>query len=498
MAAVAHICCRLDGIPLAIELAAARVALLPPAALLARLERRLAVLTGGARDLPERQRTLRAAIDWSYGLLTEDERRLSRRLAVFAGGCTLDAAEAVCAAGPAEFAEWGGDVLEGLASLVDKSLLRSEQGGSAEPRFTMLETIREYGLEQLAAGGDAEAPRRRHAAYYLRVAERAEPALTGAAQGTWLARLEGEHDNLRAALRWSRDSGETVLGLRLAGALWRFWYVRGHLSEGRAWLDGLLALTTSEGPDAAVRAKALTGAGVLANIQGDYDHATALCEESLALYRGLHDARGAAVALNILGNLAMSQGAYARAVALSEESLALHREIGDKRGIAVGLNNLGVIVLHQGSYERAATLCAESVALNRELGDKRGISAALHNLGDVAREQGDYARASSLYAEGLALYQAMGNKEGVAGCLEAVAGAAYAQGQMERATRSYAAAEALRDAIGAPLTSTNRATHDQALVNARRALGEPAFAAAWAAGAALSMDQAVAEVAAGV
>jgi len=291
------------------------------------------------------------SIDWSYGLLTEDERKLLRRLAVFAPGCTLDAAEAVCpAAGPDEFAEWGGDVLEGLASLVDKSLLRSEQG--TEPRFTMLETIREYGLEQLASVGEAEALRRRHAAHYLAVAKRAEPALTGAEQGTWLARLEGEHDNLRAALQWSRDSGESALGLRLAGALWRFWYVRGHLSEGRAWLDGLLALTTSDRePDvAAIRAKALTGAGVLANIQGDYDRATVLCEESLTLYRRLDDTRGPAVALNILGNLAMNQGAYARAVALSEESLALYRTLGDKRGMAVALNNLGVVLLHQGAY----------------------------------------------------------------------------------------------------------------------------------------------------
>ncbi len=381
MAAVADICRRLDGIPLALELAAARVALLPPAALLARLDRGahghtpLQLLTGGARDAPTRQRTLRAAIDWSYGLLTEDERTLLRRLAVFAGGCTLDAAEAVCpAAGLDEFTEWDGDVLEGLASLVDKSLLRSEQG--AEPRFSMLETIRAYGLEQLAAVGETEASRRRHAAHYLVVAQRAEPALTGAEQGTWLARLEGEHDNLRAALQWSRDSGESALGLRLAGALWRFWYVRGHLSEGRAWLDGLLALTTSDKePDvAAIRAKALTGAGVLANIQGDYDRATVLCEESLTLYRRLDDTRGAAVALSILGNLAMNQGAYARAVALSEESLALYRTLGDKRGMAVALNNLGVVLLHQGAYERSAALCEESLTLNREL-DEKGVSA---------------------------------------------------------------------------------------------------------------------------
>ncbi len=505
MAAVADICRRLDGIPLALELAAARVALLPPAALLARLDRGahghtpLQLLTGGARDAPTRQRTLRAAIDWSYGLLTEDERTLLRRLAVFAGGCTLDAAEAVCpAAGLDEFTEWDGDVLEGLASLVDKSLLRSEQG--AEPRFSMLETIRAYGLEQLAAVGETEASRRRHAAHYLVVAQRAEPALTGAEQGTWLARLEGEHDNLRAALQWSRDSGESALGLRLAGALWRFWYVRGHLSEGRAWLDGLLALTTSDRePDvAAIRAKALTGAGVLANIQGDYDRATVLCEESLTLYRRLDDTRGPAVALNILGNLAMNQGAYARAVALSEESLALYRTLGDKRGMAVALNNLGVVLLHQGAYERSAALCEESLTLNRELDDKRGISAALHNLGDVAREQGDYRQAVALYAESLALYRTMGDSEGIAGCLEAVARVAYAQGQMERATRFYAAAATLRDAIGASLTSTNRTTHDQALVNARITLGEPAFAAAWAAGAALSMDQADAEVAASV
>ena len=537
VAAVAHICCRLDGIPLALELAAARVALLPPAALLARLERRLVVLTGGARDLPERQRTLRAAIDWSYGLLTEDERRLSRRLAVFAGGCTLDAAEAVCpAASLDEFAEWGGDVLEGLASLVNKSLLRSEQG--AEPRFSMLETIREYGLEQLAAGGEAEALRRRHATHYLAVAERAEPALTGAAQGTWLARLEGEHDNLRAALRWSRESGESALGLRLAGALWRFWYVRGHLSEGRAWLDGLLALPANdEGPDsAASRAKALTGAGVLANIQGDYDRATALCEESVALYRGLGDKQGMAVALNVLGDVAVKQGDYERAITLSEDSLALQRERGDKRGIAVALNNLGSVVQnHHGDYGRAVVLFEESLALFQDLGEKRGIALLSTNLGEVARYRHDYRRAATLleeslilarelgdtwimgitityladvardqnnheqantlYREGLALYQTMSDKVGIAGCLEGVAGASCMQGQMERAARLFGAAAALRNVIGAPLSPISRITYDRTVAATREALGEITFAAAWAAGQALPLEQAVVEAA---
>ncbi|HZS86351.1 MAG TPA: tetratricopeptide repeat protein [Chloroflexota bacterium] len=490
--AVAEICARLDGLPLAIELAAARVPLLPPRALLARLEQtsaRLRVLTGGARDLPARQQALRATIAWSYELLTAEEQALLRRLAVFAAGCSLDAAETVCGAdGPG-----GGDVLEGLTSLMDKSLLRREDGTDAEPRFGMLETIREYGLEHLAESGETEALRRQHAAYYRVLAEQAEPALTGPDQPRWLGRLEREHDNLRAALQWARESRDALAGLHLAGTLWRFWYTHGHLTEGRAWLEGFLDASRDAEVPLAVRAKALIGAGVLANMQADYERAAELCEESLSLYRALVDLQGIAVALNVLGNVAVNQGDFERAVNLSEESLALQRQVGQKRGIALALNNLAHVVLQQGDHQRAAALCEESLALARELGESRSIAAALTHLADIARDQGSDEQAAAMYAEGLPLLRSIGDHHGVAICLEGVAAAHGALGRQERAARLCGAAAALRDATGAPLPSVDRASFDRTLSAARAALGTAAFEAAWAAGQALSPDQAIDE-----
>ena len=263
---VARICRQLDGLPLAIELAAARIKLLPPATLLARLDNRLAVLTGGARDLPERQQTMRRAIAWSYDLLHAGEQALFRRLSVFAGGCTLAAVEEVCAASD----DLQGDVLDWLGSLVDKSLLWQQEQPDGEPRVAMLETIHDYGAEMLAQRGEAAAMRERHAAYYLALAEDAAPALTGPQQAAWLVRLEREHDNIRAALRWTLESGEVRMGLQMAGALWRFWYVRGNLSEGYGWLEQLIAATPTNGDIAAtIQARALNGAGVLAHSLDD-------------------------------------------------------------------------------------------------------------------------------------------------------------------------------------------------------------------------------------
>ena len=503
-ATVADICRRLDGLPLAIELAAPRLAILPPAALLARLERQLTVLTGGARDVPARQQTLRATIDWSYELLTMEERALFRRLAVFASGCAPDAAEAVCQADVASAASAGiatdedmtplaGDVVDGLTSLVEKSLLRTAAGARGEPRLEMLETIRAYGLERLAESGEAEMVRRRHAAYYRALAKEAEPSLTGSGQQAWLERLEREHDNLRAALHWARESGETAYGLQFAGALWRFWYLHGHLSEGRTWLDGLLSRPPTEDDPAAARATALIGAGVLAYTQADYERAARLCEDSLALYQALSDKRGIAVALNILGNVAMNQGDDGRAVTLSEASLALHRELGDRRGIAVALNNLGFLTLARGDYSRAVALCEESLTLNKRLGDARGISSALNNLADAARAQGHYGRAASLYEECLSLYHTMGDKASLAGCLEDMAEVVRARGEPERAARLLGAATTLREAIGAPLPAASRVGYERGMAALHTTLGESAFAEAWAAGAALSSDEAVDE-----
>ncbi len=494
---VAAICRRLDGLPLAIELAAARIKLLPPRALLDRLDDRLHVLSGGPPHLPERQRTLRAALDWSYNLLTPDERDLFGKLAVFAGGCTLEAAEQVCAImpGPAPIL-----VLDGLASLIGNNLARVEGEvdgeGEGEPRVGMLETLREYGLERLEAAGDTAAVRGRHAAFYLALAEMAEPELTGTEQARWLGRLEAEHDNLRAALRWTRDGGEPTVGVRLAAALWRFWLIHGHLSEGRGWLEGLLATTENIGghdgavdgdaPGArgaererdAVRAKAIRGAGglateqgdfrqartlyesalaayrtlgdregiaatlnnlgVAADGQGDYGRAEALYAESLALKRDLRDTRGVANSLSNLGRLALQRGDDDRAVALHEESLTLSRGLDDTASVALSLNSLGEVALYQGAYARATPLLEESIALARAVGDKRGLAFALNNLGDVALRHGDYARAEACQEESLAVRRLLGNEEGVAISLAGLGDIALAQGDDRRAATMYA------------------------------------------------------------
>jgi predicted ATPase/transcriptional regulator with XRE-family HTH domain len=536
-ATVAEICRRLDGLPLAIELAAARVKLLPPEALLARLKRRLQVLTGGARDLPARQHTMRSAIAWSYDLLEAREQRLFRRLAVFAGGGTLEAVAAVCGAGaPGGSTTWDGDILDGLASLMDKSLLRRVAGqprSGSEPRFGMLETIREYGLACLAAAGEMPALQGGHATYFLTLVEDAAPRLIGAGQVAELARLEDERDNLRAALRWALDSGEVELGLRLAVALWPFWWVRGHLSEGRRWLEGLLVRaargegTAPVAPSA--RAGGLNWAGALAASQGDYRRAVELSEEGLALCREIGDRSGSAFALNSLGTVAQYQGDYERAAAFFADSLALYQELGDRWGRALVLNNLGAVAHYQGDnvratalyeqslaiarelgeqwriataldnlgevahdhgdYERMALLSEESLALRRELGDVWGIADSLNSLGLVMREWGNYERATALYEECLTLYRHVGDRWGSAVCLEGLAAVASAQGQPERAVRLVAAAAALREAIGAPLSPADQAGYDRTVADLRATLGADPFAAAWALGRTLPLEQ---------
>jgi len=544
--AVAAICVRLDGLPLAIELAAPLVTLLPPPALLARLERRLQLLMGGARDLPERQQTLRAALAWSYDLLHAGEQALFRRLSVFAGGATLEAVEAVChTAGDVE-----GDALGWLAALVDKSLLRREEGPGGEARVGMLETIREYGREQLTANRELKATGRAHAAYYLDLAEWAEPELRGSEQVVWLERLERDHNNLSAALRWALQSGEraeaseharergtlaehSAMGMRLAGALWQFWWVRGHLSEGRGWLEELLRLDVHGCHPSLVstRAKMLHGAGMLAFNQAEYRRAVALHEESLALYQGLEDRQGIAIALYSLGNVAIKQGEYARAAALYEESLALGRQLRDARGIARALTSLGNVAFEQGDNERAAALFEEGLvlcrklrankliaavltnlgnvrrkqgdygrasllheeglALHRDLGDKYGTALSLVNLGDAALDQGDAERAIDLYEESLVLSRTIGDKQNIAYCLEGMARVANVQGRADRAVLLYGAAATLRVAIGAPLPPTDRAAYEPNVAILPTTMGETHFAAAWAAGAALSLEQAI-------
>jgi predicted ATPase/class 3 adenylate cyclase/DNA-binding CsgD family transcriptional regulator len=409
---VAEICVRLDGLPLAIELAAARIKVLPPQALLARLDQRLAVLTGGARDAPARQQTLRKTIEWSYNLLDAAEQRLFQRLSVFVGGCRLSAVEAVSEA----LGEERGKALAGVALLIDKSLVQQSEQEDEEPRLVMLETIREYGLEALAACGEIEATWQAHANYYLELAEEAEPELGGPQQAVWLERLERENDNLRAALRWSLERGEVrrsiEMALRLGGALGRFWEVRGHWSEGWNFLER--ALAGGKGVAVPVQVKALKAAAHLAWDQGDSDRAEALSEECLARCREIGDTAGIALSLRLLGAIAYSRGNLGVAYARTEEALVLFREVGDKKGIAQSLANFAHVLREQGEYKRAIALQEETLALFRAVGNIEGIAFSLLQLARVIYvSQGDPATVRALLEEGRALCREVGHKDGM-------------------------------------------------------------------------------------
>ncbi|HET7037736.1 MAG TPA: tetratricopeptide repeat protein, partial [Thermomicrobiaceae bacterium] len=497
-AAVAALCRRLDGLPLAIELAAARVRLFSPQALLARLDRALPLLTGGARDLPERQQTLRGAIAWSYELLPQPEQALFRRLAVFAGGFSLDAASAIWQTSePPAPPTAVLDVLDGLDSLLSKSLLSRYQfmpePDDDAPRFAMLETIREYGLERLEAHGETDGVRRLHARFFLALAEEAEPELTGSHQQEWLERLERDHDNLRVALDWALATDEVELALRLAGSLWPFWNLRGYLDEARERMGQVLA----HGGDASRRAKALTGAGTLAWSQGEYGQAAGFHREALGLYRALGDERGTAVALNNLGVQALTESDYDRATALYEESLALYRQWGDERGTADILNNLGVVAQYQGDYARAMRLYEESLVLRRKLGDQQRIANGLFNLGEIAYYRQEYERAAALYQESLRVRRELGVWWGVPLCLAALASTSARLGAWERAARLGGAAEALFATTGTRPDPSDGERFDQTRATVLAKLGQTADDGAWAVGRQLPVEEAIAEALAG-
>jgi predicted ATPase/DNA-binding CsgD family transcriptional regulator len=429
--AIVEICIRLDGLPLAIELAAARIKLLPPQALLERLGQRLQVLTSGARDVPVRHQTLRHTIAWSYDLLNAEEQLLFRRLSVFVGGCTFEAVEAVStASGDTDAA-----VLEGMASLLDKSLLQRIERDGEEPRFGMLETIREYGLEVLASGGEAQATRAAHAAYYLALAEQAEPELNGPQQISWFERLEREHDNLRAALSWLLEQGSDTknkeLALRLSGILMQFWSLRGYVSEGRKWVKQ--ALEISRGERSAERAKALIAAGSLATLQDDFGQAEALCGEGLTLFRELGDRWGSAIALSIWGYAAMMKSNYAQARTLLEEALALSREVGDTWGSTLALNFLASVLFYQGEYARAQALLEESLMLSKVAGNVRDCSTSLVLLGLVLLSQGDLAQAQARLEESLAASREVGYKRNIGVSIYFLGLVTFVQGDVNRA-----------------------------------------------------------------
>ena len=481
--AVAEVCHRLDGLPLALELAAARTNVLPPAALLTRLERRLPLLTGGARDAPERQRTLRTTIAWSHDLLTPAEQVLFRRLAVFAGGFTLEAAEGV--AGDGE------DVLDRLSSLVEKHLLRAEDETDCEPRFGMLETIREFGIEQVDASPDGERIRERHAAWFLAFAEQLRPRIDSHEGKAVLDRLDAEHPNLRAAFTWAIERGNAAVAVRFGAALWKFWYVRGHLAEAERWLERSFALP---GPTpAGERAEALYGAGWFAHFRGDSALAEAHGEEALALAREAGDPLRTAMALALIGGMAHHRGDLARARILTEEALAHARASGNAHFVAMYAQGLAGMATDQGDYTRATELFEEALTIWRGRGDPWAVGIALLPLGRLAQAQGDVARAAATYQEALTLFAEHGDRGKIADCVDRLARLAALGGEPARAVRLFGAAEGLAEAAGFRLPTHDPAGFERAVEAARAAVGEESFAAAWAAGRAMSLEEVVAE-----
>jgi predicted ATPase/DNA-binding XRE family transcriptional regulator len=515
-AEVAAICAGVDGLPLAIELIAARAKLLTPQALLTRLGHRLTLLTGGPRDLPERQQTLRSTIDWSYNLLDPGEQALFARLAVFIGGCSLEAAERVCNA--------DGDLpvppLDGLAGLADKNLLRQEERGDGEPYFVFFETIREYALERLARC-DAEPSLVRYGAYYLDLAETADHHLTGDEQERWLNRLQAEHDNFRAVLDWYLQRRDADAGLRLVAALWTFWHIRGHQAEARRWISLVTALTDSCDPR--VRARALFGAGWIAVDQSDHAQARKWFEESAAQFRAAGDQHGLAGVLQGLGLTMIAEGDTASALEMFESSLAVFRELDDDQGISWSLDHLGNAALSSGDYERAGELFAESfelfrgmhhtwgmaltqhhrglaalargeadramvflsegLALFEDLGNSWGMSISLDQLGYAALSRGDGSQAEAYFDNSLTLYRADEDRAGMGRALAGLASVAVAKTRWELAARLFGAVESLRVADDVRRTPLARNRYEQDVAAVRSRLSqESALADAWRTG----------------
>ncbi len=525
--AITEICARLDGLPLAIELAAARIKVLSPASMRTRLASRLQLLTGGARDLPQRQQTLRGTMDWSYDLLSPAEQKLFRRLSVFVGGCNLEGVEAVCdTKGDLDL-----DLLDGVSSMQDKSLLQQIEQANGESRFVMLETIREYAIEKLKASLEEASTKRAHAAYCLVLAEEEAAEQSGAEGTNWLERFALEHDNFRAALEWLTEAGDAEWGLRLGAALFRFWEAREYITEGRDSLDKLLRLAA---PATKARQRAIFSAGVLASEQADYAAAEPLFSAALDIARELGDKRGVAVSLNALAVNARNRGDVAVALSLFEDGLARWRELDDQKQVARSLSNLANVVKLQGDYARARALHAECLSIFSGLGDRTGVAWSLNSQGDVALDQSDLAAAKTLYEQGLAMFWELGDrwgiaatlndlgnlameqrnssiarslyreslktfqelehKRGIARLLECFARLAAAELEAERSLRLAGAAAALRQTIGAPLTPTEQAKLEAILDPARQALTNTTSATAWLEGWATPFEQAVEEV----
>lgn len=521
---VAEICARLDGLPLALELAAARIRILTVGAMLTRLENRLQLLTTGTRDMPTRHRTLRDTISWSYNLLDEQDKKLFRRLSVFAGHFSLQTAEAVGNL-PSDLPE---DILDGLTRLVERSLLVHEYIAE-ESRFRMLETIREFAFELLGASNESQLVTEYYADFFVSLLEKTEQELKGPGQAEMLGRLDREHDNLRGVLRWSIENKDADRTLRCVSVLWRFWYFRGYLTEGRTWLANALAIT--ESARTTLRAKTLYGAGALAASQYDLASAQALLNESVALSRELGDKETMAFSLNSLGIVIRDQGNFVEGNRLHEESIALFQEIGNKWGTALALNNRGVSARNQGDYEKANAfhqqsmqlfteigdkryvarqlinlgiirerkaeydaareLLDQALRLSRELGEKIGTTESLALLGTVARKQGDYVAARKLIAESLAKYRELGDREGIASCFDEFAGCASAEGQLERTALFLGIADGLREAVSSHVPPAYQTDRERDITLVRSALGKEVFLAEWGKGRTMNLEEAI-------
>ena len=524
---VADICRRLDGLPLGIELAAARIRHLPLRALLERLSSRLEILTGGERDLPERQQTLRRALDWSYELLTDHERRLFTSLGVFPGGCALEAAEAISGL-PDSF-----QVLVGLASLVDNSLLIQRDSLNGEPRYGMLETIREYALARLEEGGGATIAWRKQLQFLKGLAERGESEINGPNVEFWYKRFQSELDNVRTTLNWVLESKpaeeqDVEAAAWIVGRCWVAWYQNGDISEGRRWTTQILAKLPRNLP---VRAKLLIAAGCFSWLQGDYSTAAPLLDESVKLWRELGDESGLAEALHFNAHLIFDQKQYATAGILYQESRELYQKRGDFQSIQPLIGDLGMVAYHLGDYEKARLLYEECLDISREHGSKDNIAQSLYRLGDLARLAGDNPKSEKYYEEGLTHFKEMGtkleiasglhklgyialhrhdhcqaydlfkeslniqqgagNKQGIVECLFGIAGVARITGQLERAVQLFGAGQALIDKVGAPLAPADQADYERDLIEVQSKLSPVVFESAWQAGQVMTLVQAI-------
>lgn len=553
--AVAEICVRLDGLPLAIELAAARSKLFSPQTILEKLAGKeqsastLELLAGGPRDRTDRQRTLRGAIDWSYNLLDSEEQLLFRRLSAFVGGRTLQAIKEVCAGitshelritnyefGPSSFVlrPLQIDVMDGVSSLVEKSLLsardgaQQQAGADGELRFWMLETIHSYAKEKLEESGEVEAARLRHALYYLRLAEEAEPHLRGPEQKQWLDRLDSEHDNIRTALTWALQHGEGELAQRIAGPVWRFWMGRGYLTEGRTWLTrarqahaghtharalvcragGSLAQVQSDYAEARKlseeallifrelgdhlnEARTLNNLGIAAYEQGNLEEAQHHFSQALQIYRDLGDDWGIAAALTNVGLVVMDMDAPSAAKGYHAEALTIFRALDDKRSAAIALNNLAVLAHQEGNYQDAHTMWHECVSLYREMGYKEGLGLTLANLGVLARDMGRHEDSRKIYSEALTLLSEVGNLRVMAHSLDRLAGLASLEGQHEKAACLFGVADTLLQSVNAKLPTYNRQEHERFEAAARQMLGDARFTALWREGSRMSAEEAI-------